>query len=104
MVGRFSLAVLALAITACGLHAQGTLAVTGVTIIDATGKPIQPDMTVLVHGERITDIGRRAAISIPKNAVVVDGKGKFLIPGLWDMHVHVTTTSDLAAPLMATMG
>lgn len=105
MIARFSFAVvLALIIADCPLHAQATLAVSGVSIVDTTGGPIQPDMTVLVHGERITAIGRRMVVSVPKNAAVIDGKGKFLIPGLWDMHVHVTTTSDLAAPLMVSLG
>jgi len=105
MVARFSLAVvLDLLIAVCSLHAQATLAINGISIIDGTGGPVQPDMTVLVQGERITAIGSRTAVSIPKNATTIDGKGKFLIPGLWDMHIHVTLTSDLAAPLMVALG
>jgi len=64
------------------------LVFTHVTVIDGTGEPAQPAMTVLVTGERITAVGKSASIRVPTNAVVVEGKGKFLIPGLWDMHVH----------------
>src|SRR5262249_21823094 len=66
----------------------GALAITGVTVIDATGAPARPDMTVVVTGERITAVGKAGAVGVPEGAWVVDGKGKYLLPGLWDMHVH----------------
>jgi imidazolonepropionase-like amidohydrolase len=59
-----------------------------VTVIDATGAPAKPDVTVIITGDRITQMGRSAEVHIPKEAPVVDATGKFLIPGLWDMHVH----------------
>ena len=65
-----------------------TLAFTGVSVIDATGRPLQRDQTVVVTGDRITAIGRTGRVTVPKEATLVDGTGKFLIPGLWDMHVH----------------
>lgn len=64
------------------------------TVIDATGAPSQPDMTVVITGDRITDLGKTAKIRIPKGAQVVDGTGKFLIPGLWNMHVHLSITTE----------
>jgi|HubBroStandDraft_4_1064222.scaffolds.fasta_scaffold17561_3 hypothetical protein len=64
------------------------LAVQRVTVIDATGTPPQPDMTVVVEQGRIAAIGPSKKLNIPAGAQVVDGKGKFLIPGFWDMHVH----------------
>ena len=42
----------------------------------------------MITGNRITTIGKTAGVSIPKDAQVIDATGKFLIPGLWDMHVH----------------
>lgn len=60
-----------------------------VTVIDMTGAPSKPDMTVVVVGNRITAIGKTGKIRVPRNAFVIDAKGKYLIPGLWDMHVHV---------------
>ncbi|MGH7993771.1 MAG: amidohydrolase family protein, partial [Limisphaerales bacterium] len=67
---------------------QNILAFTHATVIDATGVPAQPDVTVVITGDRITGLGRSADFHPPTNAVVVDATGKFLIPGLWDMHVH----------------
>jgi len=65
-----------------------TLVITHVTVIDATGAPAHPDMTVVITGNRISEIGNSGKIRAPKNAQVVNATGKFLIPGLWDMHVH----------------
>jgi len=64
------------------------LVFTHVTIIDATGAPPQPDMSVVISAGRITDIGKSSVVPTPRGAQVVDANGKFLIPGLWDMHVH----------------
>jgi imidazolonepropionase-like amidohydrolase len=73
-----------------------SLVFTHVTIIDATGAAAKPNMTVLIHGGRIGEISDSATAHIPKDARVIDGAGKFLIPGLWDMHVH--GASDTRAP------
>jgi imidazolonepropionase-like amidohydrolase len=71
------------------VHAQsGNLALTHVTVIDpAVGKP-QQDMTILVRGHDIVAVGQANRITIPASAKVIDGTGKFVIPGLWDMHSH----------------
>jgi hypothetical protein len=60
-----------------------------VTVIDASGSRPQPDMTVVITGNRITALDTTGKVKIPKDAQVVDASGKFLIPGLWDMHTHV---------------
>jgi imidazolonepropionase-like amidohydrolase len=73
--------------TARSARNEKMLAITRVTVIDATGAAAKPDMTVIVRGGRIVVI-KRASRKLPKEAQVVDGRGKFLIPGLWDMHVH----------------
>jgi cytosine/adenosine deaminase-related metal-dependent hydrolase len=64
------------------------LVFTHVTVIDATGAPARPGMTVVITGDRITEIGPGGSVRNPEGAQVVDATGKFLIPGLWDMHVH----------------
>jgi len=71
------------------VYAQsGGLALTHVTIIDpAVGTP-QQDMTILVHGPDIAAVGPAKRITIPTSDKVIDGTGKFVIPGLWDMHSH----------------
>jgi imidazolonepropionase-like amidohydrolase len=65
------------------------LAITHVTLIDATGRPPEPDQTVLIEAGRITAVGATAKIKIPKSARTVNASGKFLLPGFWDMHVHI---------------
>lgn len=62
--------------------------ITHVAVIDATGAATQPDMTVVISGDRIAALGKTDKVKAPDNAEVVDASGKFLIPGLWDMHVH----------------
>jgi imidazolonepropionase-like amidohydrolase len=64
------------------------IAFTHVTVIDVTGGPSQPNMTVVIGGDRIARIGKSEVERVPKKTRVVDARGKFLIPGLWDMHVH----------------
>ena len=67
------------------------LVLTHVTVIDVTGAPSQPDTTVIVVGNRIAAVGKTGKVRVPKNARVVDASGRFLIPGLWDMHAHALT-------------
>jgi ankyrin repeat protein len=64
------------------------LVLTHVTVIDATGAPAKPDMTVVIKDGRIAALGKTANLDVPEDAHVVDATGKFLIPGLWDMHIH----------------
>ena len=69
-------------------HTQAPIAFTHVSLIDVTGGPTRRDTTVLINGDRISAIGESAKLSVPAGAKVVDATGRFLIPGLWDMHVH----------------
>ena len=73
---------------ACVSAQEPALAITHVNLIDATGSPVMTDMTVIVAGKQISQIGKSVATPLPKGARVVEGRGKYLIPGLWDMHVH----------------
>lgn len=89
---RFGTILLAAAcLTMLAFRAAGqetALAFVHVNVIDATGSPVQTDMTVVVQGKEILQIGKSKDVAVPKSAQVVDGRGKYLIPGLWDMHVH----------------
>ena len=69
---------------------SGTYAMTGATIVDGTGRAPIEDGVVVVRDGRIADAGPRASVAIPPDAPAVDVSGKTLIPGLWDMHTHVT--------------
>lgn len=76
--------------TAAGLLCS--LVFAHVTVIDVEQGRALPDLTVIVEGGRIAAVGTMPA---PPCAQVVDGRGKFLIPGLWDMHVHMHATKDM---------
>jgi imidazolonepropionase-like amidohydrolase len=79
------------AFSAIGLaQSPSVLIIHDVTVIDATGAPAQPHRTVVVQDGKIADVRSVAdGIGGKPSAVQIDGRGKFLIPGLWDMHVHM---------------
>jgi imidazolonepropionase-like amidohydrolase len=61
-----------------------------VTLIDGTGAPPRRHVSVLARSGIVHEIGDAATLKAPPGARVVEGRGRFLIPGLWDMHVHLT--------------
>src|SRR5258708_36064859 len=82
---RVSGLLVGLVFCAAGVAAQEpVLAITHVNLIDATGSPDLADMTVIVAGKRILQIGKSDAPPLPKGTRVVEGRGKYLISGLWD--------------------
>jgi imidazolonepropionase-like amidohydrolase len=70
------------------------LAITHVTLIDATGSVPKPDVTVVVADQKIQSIAPSATAQVPSNAQVIDATGKFLIPGLTDFHLHLTGAGE----------
>src|SRR5215467_9608194 len=78
------------------------VAVTGVTLIDIETGARRTAVTVLTQGDRIAAIGPK--IAIPRGAIHVSGKGKFLIPGLWDMHTHHQGTGAESLDLFVAKG
>jgi hypothetical protein len=78
-----------------------SLVIQNVTIIDATGVDARPAMSVGIENGRITAIKKK--IKPGKGAAIIDGTGKFLIPGLWDMHVHLNGP-DIFFPLLISNG
>jgi imidazolonepropionase-like amidohydrolase len=68
---------------------QNPLVLNHVTVIDVTGGQSQTDMTVHISEGRIVRIRKSSEVSLEIDTHVIDATGKFLIPGLWDMHVHV---------------
>lgn len=62
--------------------------VKNVTIYDAASNGFTPGMSVLVNGATIEKVGKVKKIKAPKGAIIIDGSGKSLTPGLWDMHHH----------------
>jgi len=82
----------------------GPLVFEHVTVIDATGAPARPRMTVVIADGRIAAVGADGKTPAPKGARVIDASGKFLIPGLWDMHVHLAKTGENTLPLLIVNG
>src|SRR5215204_985360 len=74
-------------------------AITGVTIIDVAASSVadalETNRTVIVTGNRITEVGDTAGTRVPSGVRSIDGRGKFLIPGLWDMHAHLMSTEGV---------
>ena len=65
------------------------IAIVHATVINRHGIASQADQTIIISGNKVLAEGPADKIKVPKNAQVVDARGKFLIPGLWDMHVHI---------------
>ena len=73
---------------------QPTLAITGVTVIDVEAGRERADQIVIVVDNRIATIGDSSATPMPAGARQIDGRGKFIIPGLIDTHIHLGNAAD----------
>ena len=83
---RLNLALIAaLCVQACA----ATVVVENVTVVDVASGTLRPHQTAVIEGERIVTVGPQGAVKLPGNARVVDGTGRFLSPGLWDMRVQL---------------
>ena len=65
-----------------------SLLIENVTLIDGTGRPPVAGASVLIDADRISQVSR-GSISAPENTRRIDGTGKYLIPGLMDLHIHL---------------
>lgn len=64
------------------------LVIEGGTLIDGTGAPAVPDISIVIEGTKIKSIAPRGSISYPAGAKVIEAQGKFILPGLIDAHTH----------------
>jgi imidazolonepropionase-like amidohydrolase len=78
-----------------------SVAITHITVIDTAAGTAAGDMTVVIKGDHIVSVGKGQP---PVGARVVEGRGKFLIPGLWDMHTHLSYARASALPVLAATG
>ncbi|MEA2761437.1 MAG: hypothetical protein QOD47_721 [Gemmatimonadaceae bacterium] len=103
---RAAIVVALLCTGACSGSRKPSVAITHVSVIDVVSGVTRSDNTVVITGNRIVYAGPANGANIPGDARLLDGRGKFLIPGLWDMHVHafVWVFSDFAGPLMLANG
>lgn len=74
--------------------AQGTYAFTGVTVIPMDADGTLPDHTVMVRNGVIEAVGPDGEVSVPDEATVIEGEGRYLMPGLAEMHAHVPSQED----------
>jgi imidazolonepropionase-like amidohydrolase len=87
-----------------------SLVFTHVTVIDTATGALQPDTFVIVTGDRIEQVGTKHHVKVPKDGKIIDATGKFMIPGLWDMHVHsffddrAESGRDITLPLFIANG
>ena len=70
-------------------HPEHAVAIEHVRIYDAEHAVMIDDQTVVVKGERISAVGPAGRVDVPQDAELIDGHGKTLLPGLFDMHVHL---------------
>lgn len=84
----------------------GAVAITHATVIDVESGTRRPGQTIVVRGTRIVAVTPDARAQVPPGARVLDATGKFVIPGLWDMHVHATGPGldRLFLPVLAAHG
>jgi hypothetical protein len=75
--------------TAIAQRSSRTKALVGGTLIDGySGKPLR-NSVIIIEGERIKAIGQTGSLAIPEDAEVISTEGMSVLPGLWDMHVHL---------------
>jgi len=77
-------------------QAPSSLVIRGAAVFDSISGAMLPGRTVVIKGERIQSVGSlEHPVRTPRHARVIDGRGKFLIPGLIDAHVHSTYVLEL---------
>ena len=81
-----------------------TLAISGGTLIDVRSGNRVTDAVVVIEGDRIKAVGRAGSVEVPTGATTIDARGKWLIPGLTDMHMHVGSRMDLPMGLFLANG
>jgi imidazolonepropionase-like amidohydrolase len=90
-MSRLAVALLWVGMLSSCATSPAVTSIVDVNVIDVRPGTIRPHMNVVIAGDRIAAVGPLSPTKVPARATVIDGKGKFLIPGLWDMHVHVGT-------------
>jgi imidazolonepropionase-like amidohydrolase len=74
---------------------SGTVAIEHVRLFDSVHASVQDDQTVVVTGDRIAEVGPAGSVKVPVGAEHIDGRGKTLLPGLYDMHAHAQPSDGI---------
>lgn len=86
-------------------HTSGTIAITNGDLFDSEHGVVRPRTTVIVRGDRIVAVGPSDSIAVPAGATVIDATGKTVMPGMWDVHGHMQTTSqNQSGPMQLSLG
>jgi imidazolonepropionase-like amidohydrolase len=90
---------------------QDTTVITDVNVVDVRTGEIRPDQIIIIERNRIVAVGPRKTTRYPRNApTILNGRGSYLIPGLWDMHVHLVfgdwfpLAQEISLPLFVANG
>jgi imidazolonepropionase-like amidohydrolase/Tol biopolymer transport system component len=76
----------------------GSIALVGATVITMKGDEVIPNATILIERNRIKEIGSSSNITIPKDAKQIDVSGKYIMPGIIDVHAHIATANNGITP------
>lgn len=68
---------------------ENKIALVGGTLIDGSGGPALENSVLLIDGDRIAAVGQQDSLSIPQDYTIISTEGRTVLPGLWDMHVHL---------------
>jgi len=101
---RAGIVLFSLGLWACGgeVNAEGGIAFTNVSVVPMDSERVLSDQTVLVQGDRIVEVGPASEVEVPRGAVRVDGMGKYLMPGIAEMHGHVFMTDIITEDVAVT--
>ncbi len=66
------------------------MAIVGATVIDGNGGPPIPNAVIVIRGDRISAVGARGNVSVPRGATVIDAAGRYVVPGFIDTNVHLS--------------
>jgi len=81
-----------------------SVALVGVGVVDMESGEVLPGQTVLIVGREIRAVASEGEVELPQGVTIVNAEGNFLIPGLWDTHVHVTPFGEGVLPLFVAYG
>jgi imidazolonepropionase-like amidohydrolase len=100
---RLILKMLTLAVIVAGNSYADTTVIVNVSIVPMTSEVVLPQQTVVVVDGKIAEIGNVDAVPVPKGSTIVDGTDRFLMPGLAEMHAHVTSTDPYQVDRLSTL-
>ena len=80
------------------------IAFTYVAVVDIGSGQVSRNQTVVIEGERIVSVGRSGSVRVPPGSQIVKASGSYLMPGLWDAHVHLSYLGACALPVFGANG